>query len=113
VGQASFIRNPQFQISVAATTTVQIKLSTNTTVAANCILVPVSQLGATIEKATGAPVVDSGKYRHGFVVTEKKVVKSGAYALIVSNFHVNQTGLFTVVISSSKPVTMERIAHDV
>ena len=82
VGQSSFIRNPQFSLRVSATTLLQIKLSTNTTVAANCILVPVSQLGATIEKATGDPVVDSGKYRHGFVATEKKVVKSGAYTLI-------------------------------
>lgn len=109
VGQKNFIKNPQFAIRVASTTTMQILLSTTTTVAANVILVPVKQLGANIDSATGEPVLDSGQYRHGFVASEKKVVNSGAYTLIVSNFHVDQTGLFSLKIVSSKPVTMEKI----
>ena len=73
------------------------------------MLVPVKQLGANIDSATGDPVLDSGQYRHGFVASEKKVIKGGAYTLIVSNFHVDQTGLFTLKIASSKPVMMETL----
>lgn len=109
VGQNNFIKNPQFAIWLASTTTVQVLLSTTTTVAANVMLVPVKQLGANIDSAIGDPVLDSGQYRHGFVASEKKVIKGGAYTLIVSNFHVDQTGLFTLKIASSKPVMMETL----
>lgn len=109
VGQKNFIKNPQFAVRLASTTTLQILLSTTTTVAANVMLVPVKEIGATIDSATGDPELDSGQYRHGFVASEKKAVNSGTYTLIVSNFHVDQTGLFTLKIVSSKPVTMEKI----
>lgn len=109
VGQTNFIKNPQFAIQLVSPTTLQILLSTTTTVAANVMLVPVKQLGATIDSATGEPVLDSGQYRHGFVASDKKTLPSGAYTLIVSNFHVDQTGLFTLKIASSKPVTMEKV----
>ena len=111
MGQANYCKNPQFAVRLTSTTTLQIRLSTNSTVAANCILVPVNKFGATIENATSDPVIDSGNYRHGFVATEKKIVKSGAYCLIVSNFHVNQTGLFLLKVLSSKPVTMDSISN--
>jgi len=109
VGQSNFIKNPQFSVRLASTTTVQILLSTTTTVAANVILVPVKKLGAKIDSATGDPVIDTGKYRHGFVASEKKTLKGGEYTCIVSNFHVDQTGLFTVKVASSKPVPIEKI----
>lgn len=109
IGQTSFIKNPQFAVRLASTTTVLILLSTTTTVAANLLLVPVTKMGAKIDSTTSDPVIDTGKYRHGFVASEKKTLKGGTYALIVSNFHVDQTGLFTVKFASSKPVTIEKI----
>lgn len=101
IGQEKFITNPQFSVRIPAATTLQLKLSTLTTVAANVMLVPVAACGDSIEKATGEPLVDSGKYRHGFVATDRTVVKAGMYTLIVSNFHVGQTGLFSIIVSSS------------
>ena len=101
IGQDKFITNPQFSVCIPAATTLQLKLSTSTTVAANVMLVPVGAYGDSIEKATGEPVVDSGKYRHGFVATDRMVVKAGMYTLIVSNFHTGQTGLFSIKVSSS------------
>jgi hypothetical protein len=101
IGQDKYIQNPQFALQVPVNATVQIKITTTSTVAANAIVVPVQNLGDGITKATGEPVIDSGKYRHGFVATERKVLKAGSYALIVSNFHVGQTGLFTIQVSSS------------
>lgn len=101
LGQDKFVTNPQFAVRVPVTTTLQLKVSTSTTIAANVLLVPVNTYGETIEKATGKPVIDSGKYRHGFVATDKKVVKAGVYTLIVSNFHLGQTGLFNIKVSSS------------
>jgi calpain-7 len=110
MGQDKFITNPQYSVVVPVASTLQLKLSTSTTVAANVMLVPVASVGEGIEKATGKPVIDSGKYRHGFVASEKVRIKAGAYALIVSNFHTGQTGLFEVkVLSSSPKLKMERI----
>jgi calpain-7 len=109
VGQENFVTNPQFSVRLPSTTTLQLKVSTLTTVAANIMLVPVSAYGETIEKATGVPVVDSGKYRHGFVATDKTVVKAGVYTLIVSNFHPGQTGLFNIKVSSSSTLKVEKI----
>jgi len=110
IGQANFVNNPQFSLHVEKGTTLQLKLSTSTTLAANVIMVPVRSYGDTIEKATNEPLIDSGKYRHGFVATEKKAVKPGGYACIVSNFHKGQTGLFNLKVSSASPkVKIEKI----
>lgn len=101
IGHEKYVTNPQFSIRVPAATTLQLILSTTTTAAANMLLVPVASYGDGIAKATGVPIVDSGKYRHGFVATDRTVVKAGVYALIVSNFHAGQTGLFNIKVSSS------------
>jgi hypothetical protein len=103
IGQDDFVKNPQYAIHVQYPTTIQIRLSTSTTVAGNVILVPVKNKGDTISKATGEPILDSGMYRHGFVVSERKRIDPGAYTLIVSNFHRGQTGLFHMKICSSTP----------
>lgn len=110
VGQDNFINNPQFSVSIPVASSLQLKVSTATTVAANAMLVPVRAYGDGVDWALGEPVMDSGKYRHGFVVTEKATIKPGSYALIVSNFHAGQTGLFDLKVSSSSgKVKIEKI----
>jgi hypothetical protein len=103
IGQEDFAKNPQYAIYVPNPTSIQIRLSSSTTVAGNVILVPVKNKGDTIDKASGEPILDSGMYRHGFAVSEKKRIDPGAYTLIVSNFHRGQTGLFRLKICSSIP----------
>jgi calpain-7 len=101
IGQDQFVSNPQFSVRLEAAATLQVTLSTSTTVAANVMLLPVASYGDGVDKATGTPLIDSGKYRHGFVASDKIKVPAGSYTLIVSNFHTGQTGLFDVKLSSS------------
>lgn len=79
----------------------QVQVSTTTTTAVNALLVPVRSDGDRITQAIGEPVIDTGKYRHGFVVSDRTVVPAGAYTLVVSNFHAGQTGFFDVQVSSN------------
>jgi hypothetical protein len=65
------------------------------------ILVAVKEYGQTVKQLTYQPVIDSGAYRHGFVVAESKQVSAGAYCLIVSTYHRGQVGSFNVDIFTS------------
>jgi hypothetical protein len=103
IGSKDYFTNPQFAIELSKPSLLQIGVTTTRTSASNAILVPVRNFGDTAEKAADEAVIDSGKYRHGFVVTDKVMVKAGCYTLIVSNFHAGQTGLFDVSIDSNLP----------
>lgn len=111
IGSRSFFNNPQYAIQVSSPTTLQIRLGTTTTNAANIMLVPVQRFKDPAEEGVGEAIIDTGKYRHAFVVSEKKTVKAGNYTLIVSNFHADQTGLFSVKVSSNSPkLKIEKLA---
>jgi hypothetical protein len=53
--------------------------------------------------------VDSGNYRHGFVVTTKQKAAAGVYALIVSSYNAGETGAFVVKVSSNVKVRVDEI----
>ena len=55
-------------------------------------------------------VLDSGNYRHGFTITEKKIIDAGTYVLIASTFHAGQLGKCTITIDSSVGVLAKPIA---
>jgi hypothetical protein len=56
------------------------------------------------------PQIDSGPYKHGFVVVDATRVPAGNYTLIVSTFIPQQLGTFHLqVLSSSKAVTVEQL----
>lgn len=57
----------------------------------------------------GKPYLDSGNYRHGFVVTKRKTVKAGTYVLVVSTFHRGQLGVFQLKVTSSKKVALRTL----
>lgn len=101
IGSKDFFMNPQFAIEVSTPSLLQVNVTTTRTSASNAIVVPVRRFGDNAEKAIGETLVDSGKYRHGFVASDKVLVKPGCYTLIVSNFHAGQTGLFEVVVHSN------------
>ena len=58
-------------------------------------------------KKSGKPVLDSGNYRYGFVVTDRGEVLAGTYLLIVSTFDPGQLGVFNVKVCSSVKVKIE------
>ena len=56
------------------------------------------------------PILDSGNYRHGFTITEMKLMDPGHYALIVSTYDGDQLGKFMVTIEASEKITTNYIA---
>lgn len=110
IGRDAFLSNPTYTVLVPdGGATVQFRLSTRKTVAANVVLVPVSSHGQPAEKAVGEPVINSGKYRHGFLATKRYEVKAGPYALVVSNFHQGQKAPFQLKVLSSKTLKIQQI----
>jgi hypothetical protein len=102
VGRQSFANNPTFAVKVPEEgATIQLTVSTSTTAAVNVLLIPVTSYVDAIDRAIGEPAIDSGNYRHGFIATEKRKVKSGCYALVVSNYHKGEYAKFRLNIFSS------------
>jgi hypothetical protein len=54
-----------------------------------------------LAESNGKPILDSGNYRHGFTVTDTKLVGQGTYILILSLFEEKQMGSFEITISSA------------
>lgn len=110
IGSTTFISNPMFAINVPdGGAVVQLRVSTKKTAAVNVVLVPVDSFRQRADKAKGKPLIDTDKYKHGFVVSEKVKVKSGNYVLVVSNFQEGQTAPFVLRVCSSHMVKVEAI----
>jgi len=104
--------NPTFAVTVPASsspTYLQIQASTSKTSALHLLMVPVARNGDGLRKATGEPIIDTGKYRHGFVVTDRTKIPSGKYALIVTNFHAGELANFRMVVMSNRKVKVDEI----
>jgi len=57
-----------------------------------------------LARTHGRPILDSGNYRHGFVVTESKAIQAtGTYAILASTYNAGQEGCFEITIASSSP----------
>ena len=102
IGKKTFYTNPMFAVDVPnGGTTIQVECMCPKTLAVNVMLVPVESYGRRVTKVKADPPVDSGNYRHGFVVTKRACIEAGFYSLIVSNYSPGETGNFRVKISSS------------
>ena len=55
------------------------------------------------------PVVDSGDYRHGFVVTDRVLLSPGSYTIIVSTFEVGEVGSFILHVTSNNQVEIDAV----
>lgn len=55
-----------------------------------------------LSRVSGKPVLDSGNYRHGFVVTPRTTIKAGVYTLFVSTFHAGKVGAFSIKLGASQ-----------
>jgi hypothetical protein len=55
------------------------------------------------------PVIDTGIYRHGYVVAEPADVPAGLYTLIVSTSDVGQVGIFSLRLYSSKEIELHEL----
>jgi hypothetical protein len=110
-GPMGYEKNPTFAVHVPpGGATLQFRVSTGKTAAVNLVLCPVPRFGQGVRHANGEPVVDSGKYRHGFLATPRQKVDAGAYVALVSNFNAGETGRFTLVLSSSAKLKIQEIS---
>ena len=62
-----------------------------------------------LTRVAGKPVLDSGNYRHGFTVTERRKVPAGIYSLVVSTYREGQLGIFNIKVASSAAVEIREI----
>ena len=116
VGTPGFFNNPMYKITVPDVCTMQIRCSTEKSIAANVMMLrlpsnPSSREGLMAAKQYGEPILDSGNYRHGFAVTERSRILKGTYAVFVSTFHGGKVGKYNIDIahSSCKGINVERI----
>ena len=112
IGSKYYDCNPMFAISVPKDgTTIQLKLSTSKSEAVHALLVPVHSFGDKLRGSRGEAVIDSGKYRHGFVATSRQKVGAGFYVLVISRFcRTKTTCTAQVTVSSSNPLKTKSIA---
>lgn len=111
LGTKSSSDNPTFAVLIPDATSayMQVRVSTSKTSAVHVLLVPVKKFGDNIRRATGEAAIDTGKYRHGFVATDRTRVPPGTYALLISNFHAGELATFRLVVASSKRIKVEEI----
>lgn len=118
-GKGSFGANPQWSVVVINETIIQFKCMAKKSLAVNVMLVQtgfVSNTGASpkptskrVHHLYESPIVDSGDYRYGFVVTERTLLPAGLYTLILSTFEVGQVGRFILHVMSEKQVFIDEI----
>lgn len=110
IGSNTYKDNPSFAVYVPKDgAEIQVEVSTSQSSAVHVDMVPVSTFGDGMDRATGEYVIDSGNYRHGFLVTERERVAAGAYCLLISNFTPGMLGSFHVVVSSSVRIIVEEM----
>lgn len=56
-----------------------------------------------------APLVDSGDYRYGFVVTKRVLLQPGSYTIVVSTYEVGKEGPFILHVMSENQVDIHAI----
>jgi calpain-7 len=103
-------QNPMFAFATPITgTVIQVQVSTARTSASNILIVPVASFGDPIVKATGKALLDTGKYRHSFVTTERQKFERGNYVILVSNYEKGKQGVFGIKVLSSERVKLREI----
>lgn len=106
-GLPNFENSPMFSVLVETECFVEVRVTTGKTIATNILLIPVQQYGDGFKRATSKPILDSGRYRHGFAVTGPKSIKPGPYLLVISSFHEGQKGVFQLKVYSSRRLKVQ------
>lgn len=111
MGSSSYDANPMFAVQVPHPgSTLQIRLSTSSSEAVHALLVPVHGFGDMVKEATADPVVDSGKYRHGFVATPRSAAPPGPYVLVISRYcRTKESCAVKIDMTSSLPLKIRQL----
>ncbi|KAG7346312.1 calpain family cysteine protease [Nitzschia inconspicua] len=111
VGSKGFFNNPMYAVTVKEECAIQLRCSGTKTNAVNVMLASLQgkqpknlQRYRELANSNGMPILDSGNYRHGFTVTDTKIVRPATYVLIVSTYEEGQSGSFDVAIASAEKI---------
>jgi calpain-7 len=106
VGSTNFSRNTMIALKVPDPgVTIQFRLSVKKTVALNILLFKTDSYGDDLQQSRGKPVVDSGNYRPGFVVTKRQYISKGSYVGVISCFdQTDSSAPFRLEIYSSEKI---------
>ena len=122
-GRGSFGSNPQWSIRVpVGGSRIQVECRVAKDLAANVIIarcgngcclgeIP-EQKSKRIHHLYEDPVLDTGKYRHGYTVAEAAFVPAGLYTLVVSTIEVGLVGNFSLRVLSSKEIDLSELDGD-
>lgn len=112
IGAPSFETNPSFAISISGTgdAMLQFFVSSAKSAPVNVLLAPVGRHGQRVDEATGKAFMDTGDYKHGFVVSERIRVPPGTYVAVVSNYFPGQEAPFILKVMSSRVINIDEIA---
>ena len=110
LGSQQQFQNPMYSLTIAEPNTMlELRVATAKNTAVNVVVLPVARAGQGLNQAIGRAVLDSGKYRHGFLVADRTMVPVGTYVLMVSRYIPKQEGPFELVCLSSQAVQLEAI----
>lgn len=109
---ARYSSNPQFSLTISEPTDVSMLLECPESEIASHVKLFWSK-GKRIAKVRSRDVIsDSGDYRRGCALAEKKGLENGVYTLVCSTFAPDQLGKFTLWVSSSVPCEVKPLAPE-
>ena len=121
LNKGSFGSNPQWSVRVpAGGSKIQVDCTVAKDLAVNVILARhgnglsvgeyPEQRSRRIHRLYEDPIIDTGKYRPGYVVAEPVVVPAGLYTLVVSTNEVGKVGQFSLRLFTSKEIELDELA---
>lgn len=109
---ARYSFNPQFSLEVSDRTDVSILLEPNDAELATHVKLFWSN-GQRISRVRSRDIIaDSGDYRRGCALAETRSLEKGVYTVVCSTFAPDQTGRFTLWISSTIPCVVQPLAPE-
>ncbi|PKX99720.1 hypothetical protein P168DRAFT_293951 [Aspergillus campestris IBT 28561] len=104
--------NPQFTMKVSSATDVSLLLECPETETATHIKLFWSNGNRVARVRSRDIITDSGDYRRGGCLAEKRTLDEGIYTIVCSTFAPDQLGRFTLWISSSYPCKVDPLAPE-
>ncbi|KAJ6144186.1 hypothetical protein N7470_008081 [Penicillium chermesinum] len=109
---ARYSANPQFSLQVSETTDVSILLECKEVDLATHVKLFWSN-GQRVSRVRNRDMIaDSGDYRRGCALAEKKALDQGIYTIVCSTFAPDQLGSFTLWISSTVPCAVKQLSPE-
>ena len=113
IGSSAFKQNPMVALNIPESdAAVEFCLSVAKTIALNIIVYRTHKYGDDLRGVCDAkPAVDSGNYRHGFVVSGRQKISAGSYVAVISSFDKGVSAPFSLETHSTRPIEAKLITN--